>query len=114
MTNQIAANAAAAPRAIGPAAEPAQARLAGQFAEVLSHCTAVAKAQKRDDLIERLTVTAGRLAQPSVRVVVVGEFKKGKSAFINALLGTRLCPVDDHVATAVPTVISYGAEPAAV
>ena len=113
MTDQTAAS-AAAPNAVPSAAEAVQSRLVGQFAHVLSHCTAVAKAQNRDDLIARLNVTAGRLAQPSVRVVVVGEFKKGKSAFINALLGTRLCPVDDHVATAVPTVISYGAEPAAV
>jgi hypothetical protein len=114
MTDQIAANGDAAAKAVASAAEPAQSRLAGQFAEVLSHCTAVARAQKRDDLVGRLTVTAERLAQPSVRVVVVGEFKKGKSAFINALLGRPVCPVDDHVATAVSTIISYGAEPTSV
>jgi GTPase Era involved in 16S rRNA processing len=60
----------------------------------------------RSDLAERLGQTRDRLLDPSVRVLVVGEFKQGKSELINALLIAPVCPVDEDVATAVPTVIS--------
>ena len=38
----------------------------------------------------------------------MGEFKQGKSLLVNALLGTSVCPIDDDIATSVPTVIRYG------
>ncbi len=44
---------------------------------------------------------------------MAGEFKQGKSSLVNALLGVNVCPVDDDVATAVPTFIRYGEENAA-
>lgn len=40
------------------------------------------------------------LANDQYDVVVCGEVKKGKSSFINALLGHRLLPVDSDIATA--------------
>src|SRR4051812_46616638 len=52
------------------------------------------------------------MADPSVRVLVVGEFKQGKSRLINALVGSPVCPVDDDIATSVPTIVRYG-DPAA-
>lgn len=55
--------------------------------------------------MERLQQARTRLLDPSVRVLVVGEFKQGKSQLVNALLIAPVCPVDDDVATAVPTVI---------
>ena len=43
------------------------------------------------------------------RVVVMGEIKKGKSSFINALLGVRdLVPVSSNVATSTIYKICYG------
>lgn len=47
-------------------------------------------------------------------MAVVGEFKQGKSALINSVLGAALCPVDDHVATARVTVVSHGETPAVI
>jgi hypothetical protein len=45
------------------------------------------------------------------RVVVMGEIKKGKSSFINALLGTKdLVPVHSDVATSTIFKIHYGPE----
>jgi hypothetical protein len=55
----------------------------------------------------------GRLKDPSIRVIVVGEFKQGKSKFINALVGAPACPVDDDIATSVPTVVRHGDQPSA-
>jgi hypothetical protein len=67
----------------------------------------------RDDLGARLTAAAVALTDPAVHVVVVGEFKQGKSSLVNALVGAIACPVADDVATAVATYVRHGDEPAA-
>ena len=69
--------------------------------------------QSRSDLVARLGHTTRRLADPSVRVLVVGEFKQGKSQLINALVNAPVCPVDDDLATSVPMEVRYGATPSA-
>jgi hypothetical protein len=61
----------------------------------------------RPDLGARLAQTRKRLVDPNVRVLVVGEFKQGKSQLVNALVNAPVCPVDDDVATAVPTVVRH-------
>ncbi|MEY2403348.1 MAG: hypothetical protein QOD38_899, partial [Acidimicrobiaceae bacterium] len=70
-------------------------------------CVQAATAYQRDDLAERLARARQRLVDPLFHVLVVGEFKQGKSSLINALLGVDVCPVDDDVATAVPTKLHY-------
>lgn len=67
----------------------------------------------RDDLVERLHHTRARLVDPYVRVLVVGEYKAGKSKLINALVNAPACPVDDDIATRIATVVGYGEEPSA-
>lgn len=69
------------------------------------------EAYDRPDLAARLTGTKRGLADPAIHIVVAGEFKQGKSSLVNALLGATVCPVDDDVATAVPTYVRHGAEP---
>jgi len=64
-------------------------------------------AYQRPDLGSRLQHTRRRLADPDVRVLVVGEFKQGKSQLVNALVNAPVCPVDDDIATAVPTVVKH-------
>lgn len=67
-------------------------------------------AYDRADLADRLDLTRRKLADPGTHVVVVGEFKQGKSSLVNALVGVTACPVDDDVATALPTYIRHGEE----
>lgn len=43
-----------------------------------------------------------------VVVMVCGEFKKGKSSFINSLLEVEICAVDEDIATASISIIKYG------
>jgi Dynamin family len=81
--------------------------------QLVERALAVTRAGDRPDLTERLYHTRRRLRDPSVRVLVVGEFKQGKSQLVNALINAPVCPVDDDVATAVPTVVMNGNEPAA-
>src|SRR4249919_1544229 len=71
------------------------------------------EAYRRPDLAERLSAARRRLADPGIHIVVAGEFKQGKSSLVNALVGAAVCPVDDDVATAVPTYVRYGQEAAA-
>jgi hypothetical protein len=66
---------------------------------------------RRPDLEARLRATRARLLDDRIRVVVVGEFKQGKSMLVNALVSAPVCPVYDDVATAVPTVVRYAPGP---
>ncbi len=67
----------------------------------------------RSDLAQRLEHTRARLLDPDVRVIVVGEFKQGKSKLINALVNAPACPVDDDIATSVPTSVGYAEQTSA-
>lgn len=67
----------------------------------------------REDLQDRLAAAKRTLADPVIHIVVLGEFKKGKSTLVNALVGAEVCPVDDDVATAVPTYVRFGEQPRA-
>jgi dynamin family protein len=72
-----------------------------------------ATAYKRPDLVDRLRATRRRLVDPAFHVFVVGEFKQGKSSLVNALLNAPICPVDDDIATSVPTAVGYAEQPKA-
>ena len=79
-----------------------------QLIELVNQGIALAGSGDRADLRRRLEQTKERLLDPSIRVIVVGEFKQGKSQLVNALVNAPICPVDDDIATAVPTSIRYG------
>ena len=81
--------------------------------DVVTRTRALAEVQGRRDLVSRLDHTTRRLADPSVRVLVVGEFKQGKSDCHQRTGRPPVCPVDDDVATAVPMEVRYGAQPQA-
>jgi GTPase SAR1 family protein len=67
----------------------------------------------REDLGKRLAAVRRTLDEPGIHIVIAGEFKKGKSSLVNSLVGAAVCPVDDDIATAVPTYIKYGQQVAA-
>lgn len=54
-----------------------------------------------------------RLQNKVFRVAVVGEFNRGKSSFINVLLGKRILPEDVLATTATINRITYGEKPKA-
>ncbi|MFD2415928.1 dynamin family protein [Amycolatopsis pigmentata] len=67
----------------------------------------------RPDLANRLAQLRTRFLQPSIRVLIAGRAKEGKSQLVNALVNAPVCPVDDQVTTVVPTVLRYAASPQA-
>jgi hypothetical protein len=78
---------------------------------VVDLAIAAANAYDRPDMAARLQPTRAALADPTHKVMVVGEFKQGKSSLVNALINADVCPVDDDIATAIPTFIRYSEEP---
>jgi hypothetical protein len=79
--------------------------------ELVDVATKATTAYQRPDLTARLGRTKERLADPAVRVLVVGEFKQGKSQLVNSLVSAPVCPVDDDIATSVVTVVRHAETP---
>jgi hypothetical protein len=67
----------------------------------------------RTEVADRLRAAAARTARATTIVCVVGEFKQGKSSLVNALVGADVCPVDDDLATATITLLTYAEQPSA-
>ena len=82
-------------------------------AKLAEHGMEAADAYGRPDLAARLRDLRRLTAEPTVRVLVAGEFKQGKSSLVNALAGTDVCPIDDDVATSVATAVRYAEAPEA-
>ena len=55
-----------------------------------------------------LTALRERLRAARLRVLVVGEAKRGKSTLVNALLGREVLPTGMTPLTAVPTTVTHG------
>ncbi len=81
---------------------------AEQLTTLLSQMREVTERHHRGDLTDRLRSLETLVEDTEVRVVFVGQFKQGKSALVNALVAAPVCPVDDVIATAVPTVVRWG------
>jgi GTP-binding protein EngB required for normal cell division len=60
------------------------------------------------NLRARVETLRSRLSQDRFQLAVLGQFKRGKSTLINALLGASLLPVGVVPLTAVPIFVSWG------
>ncbi len=80
---------------------------------LVNQASGLSGAVGRADLAKRLDQTKSRLLDPNIRVIIVGQFKQGKSKLVNALVSAPACPVDDDIATSVPTAVGYAEEPSA-
>ena len=57
-----------------------------------------------------LTKASTNLQQDVFRLMVLGDMKRGKSTFLNALIGENILPSDVNPCTAILTVLRYGEE----
>jgi replication fork clamp-binding protein CrfC len=83
-----------------------------RIAETLTKAEAEAK-QTSGELgletqIEDINVASKNLRQGVFRLLVLGDMKRGKSTFLNALIGENLLPSDVNPCTAILTVLRYG------
>ena len=63
---------------------------------------------QQNTCIESIEEVFDRISANQTTIMVCGEFKKGKSSFINALLKEEICPTDEHIATSTVSIIRYG------
>jgi GTPase SAR1 family protein len=61
----------------------------------------------------KLDELSARVLANNFKVLVMGEFSRGKSTLINAMLGESVLPTKTVTATAVITEVRWGAQPAA-
>lgn len=61
-----------------------------------------------EDMLSKIVKTKELIRTKKYYVAVMGEFKRGKSSLINALLGQKILPADVEPATATINRITYG------
>lgn len=90
----------------------------GNVSELRSKTTALVQSvvnltreYKLEEMEKKLNVYSERLKRGRTVVIVCGEFKRGKSSFINALIEEPgLCPVDIDITTNMATQIQYSSK----
>jgi small GTP-binding protein len=88
-------------------ANPAQQRLLDTIDDVLAE----AGDALSPGLTSHLRAGADRIAGMRFNLVVLGEFKRGKSTLINSLLGAKLLPTGVVPETSAITVVRHGPSP---
>jgi predicted GTPase len=78
------------------------------LARVLARLATAAELLGVTEVADLAAETASRLKTLRLEVAVVGEFKRGKSSLINALIGQEVLPVGVLPLTAVPTILEQG------
>jgi GTP-binding protein EngB required for normal cell division len=69
---------------------------------------ALAQAAEAPDLAVEAGILAERLGEQRFHVACVGQFKRGKSTLVNALVGEPILPTGVVPVTTVPTVLRHG------
>jgi predicted GTPase len=64
-----------------------------------------------EHIVEEARELAARVSEGRFYVACVGQFKRGKSTLLNALVGCAVLPAGYVPVTAVPTVIRFGDQP---
>ncbi len=82
-----------------------------RIVQALSRIQGVAEALRVPAVAEALNDTIEDVRQERFKVVVVGEFSRGKSTFINALLGRRILPSSPVPTTTILNKIVYADQP---
>ena len=82
------------------------ASLAELLTRAISSVRQPSEAQR--EILDRMTALRSRFDAGLLRVAVLGQFKRGKSTLVNALLGAPVLPTGVTPVTALPTFISAG------
>lgn len=77
----------------------------------LENLAGMAKDLRLDWQAEQASKAIAMLQQEQFHMVVVGEFSRGKSTFVNALLGQLILPTSKSPTTAIISKIIYGDTP---
>jgi replication fork clamp-binding protein CrfC len=61
-----------------------------------------------DSQLEDMKAVENNLRQGGFRLLILGDMQRGKSTFLNALVGEDLLPSDVNACTAILTILRYG------
>lgn len=75
---------------------------------ILKKVEPLLRAHHKESDIESIKKHLTIASLDNVSILVCGEFKRGKSSFINAFLNENVCPTDAGIATSVVSIIRYG------
>jgi ribosome biogenesis GTPase A len=77
----------------------------------LAASSVAAPSASQSRILERLNSLRERLATERFQLAVLGQFKRGKSTVLNALLGQSVLPIGVVPVTAIPTFLEFAATP---
>ena len=80
----------------------------GVEANQLLRIASLAEQFNSDQITEDARSAAERIAEGRFYVACVGQFKRGKSTLLNALMGKPILPSGVVPVTAVPTILRFG------
>ncbi len=82
----------------------------GVLAESITEACEISRenAPQAAPVISRLEALLARLREQRLQLAVLGQFKRGKSTFLNALMGAPILPMAVTPLTAIPTFIRSG------
>src|ERR1039458_3478238 len=79
----------------------------------IDELSVLAEDNQSEDLRASLEALSEKLKKNRFNLAVLGQTKRGKSSFINALLGARVLPTGVLPLTSVITRVTYGDTPSA-
>ncbi|MGE5633038.1 MAG: dynamin family protein [Caulobacteraceae bacterium] len=82
-----------------------------KIVEKLSECAVEGKLEHSRDQLKKLS---DRIAEDEIIIAVLSQFKRGKSTFVNFILGEDILPTGVIPITSIVTKIKYGSEKYAV
>jgi len=82
-----------------------------ELAELIRALLTVANERHDDDKREKTRSLLARLAEDEFQLAVVGQFSRGKSTLMNAILGRPYLPTGALPMTSVLTSVRYGSRP---
>ncbi len=90
-----------------PICEPRGRRPKASLDELLTRAISSTRGSSdtQRQIVERLCDLRARFEEGRLRVAVIGQFKRGKSSLLNALLGAPMLPTGVTPVTAIPTFI---------
>ncbi|HTZ49840.1 MAG TPA: dynamin family protein [Verrucomicrobiae bacterium] len=89
--------------------EPAVSADAPDLSAKLTHLAVIAREFSAPDVADESARLATRLTEGRFYVACIGQFKRGKSTLLNALVADAVLPTGIIPVTAIPTVLRYGA-----
>lgn len=82
-----------------------------EFESALQNMCDITRELNMNIATEKAHDILSRLKNDAFHLVIVGEFSRGKSTFVNALLGRRILPASKKSTTAIISKIVYGDTP---